>query len=339
MPEFVMQIMWHINNECNLDCAHCYARGQCKKPVDRWPIQQLAINRIVELSTEYQIIRVGLLGGEPLLDPNILRLITTLRQRDIARVDISTNGTMVSEGLAKQLVEAGATMVQVSLEGPTPEINDPIRGKGSFNRAVAGLRRLGVAGLQTGIMVTISKGNLECIRQMAAMAHKEGVKIIAFNRMLPIGHGGDGQLRCLDPTELHQMIRLVHKLNDYYPDMDVSSDDPLLHIPLDGTIPPAGRCGGCGAGIGNLTISYDGTVFPCRRLPIKVGDISETSLIEIINSAQLDCLYDRAVHLKGKCRTCLYRESCGGCRAAAKAFTGDFLSEDPQCWLSNEARR
>lgn len=332
MGKYVIQIMWHLNNECNFKCRHCYIQEQKTTPVDRWPFQQKVIKSILELAEQYDIIRVGLLGGEPLLDPNIVKVISGLRQAGIGRVDISTNGSLVTEKLAKEMCDAGVKMVQVSLEGPTAELNDIVRGLNSFKSAVTGLKKLQKAGIETGIMTTVSKLNLNHIEAMVDFAHEHGARIVAFNRMLPIGQGGGRFLQSLSAQEVKAMISKVHELDKKYNSMDVSSDDPLLYVPMNNVSFTDNSFGGCGAGIGNLAICHDGTVFPCRRLPIEVGNISNSSLIDIINSDKLDCFYNRGQSLKGACGLCEHKFICGGCRAAAYAFSGDLSAEDPQCW-------
>lgn len=163
------------------------------------------------------------------------------------------------------------------------------------------------------------------------MSEREGAKLVAFNRMLPIGNGKSGLLTPLDGNEMKQMMNLIHSLNDSR-DIEVTSDDPLLYVPIDGRQFSFNEVGGCGAGIGNLAICHDGEVFPCRRLPIFVGNTVNDSLIDIINSEKMDCFYDRESFLEGACVECESRQICGGCRAAAYAYTDNHLSQDPQCW-------
>ena len=335
----VMQIMWHINNECNFRCLHCYEEQYTPIPIDRWDFQKGVIDRIIELQTAREIIRVGLLGGEPLFDPNIVKIVEALYSRGIKRVDISTNGALADRKLAKELKESNITMIQVSLEGPIAEINDKVRGRGSFDKAVQGLRLFNEFGISTGIMMTVTKLNLQFIEEMVIFALNEGVSIVSFNRMLPIGRGKRNKLPVLDADETKHMITLIHSLDERNHGIDVSSDDPLLYVPMNGKSYTVNKYGGCGAGIGNLAICHDGTVFPCRRLPVKIGNIINKSLIDIINSSSLDCFYNRENSLKGKCRICDYRQICGGCRASAFAFTGDYMQSDPQCWQNPEERR
>jgi radical SAM protein with 4Fe4S-binding SPASM domain len=323
--------MWHLNNECNLQCRHCYIKNQSRIPVDRLDFQLKAIDRIIELCEYYSLIRVGLLGGEPLLDPNIFTIIKHLNDVGVRRVDIGTNATLIDFKCAKQIASLNVKMVQISLEGHNSEVNDQVRGTGSFKKSIHGLRLLRNCGIDVGIMTTVSKFNLQYIENIVNMAEREGAKLIAFNRMLPIGKGKGGMLIPLESHEMKEMMRLIHSLNDSR-SIEVTSDDPLLYVPVDGRILSSSELGGCGAGIGNLAICHNGDVFPCRRLPIVVGNISDSSLLDIINSEKMDCFYDRKSFLKGYCAECDFRQICGGCRAAAYAYTGDHHGHDPQCW-------
>ncbi len=95
--------------------------------------------------------------------------------------------------------------------------------------------------------------------------------------------------------------------------------------------------GGCTGGITLLCVGADGTVTPCSRLQIPIGNIRESSLEDLwYNSDVLATLRDRD-NLKGKCGACKYLNWCGGCRAMVWAQLGDHLAEDPTCWLEPEA--
>jgi radical SAM protein with 4Fe4S-binding SPASM domain len=96
--------------------------------------------------------------------------------------------------------------------------------------------------------------------------------------------------------------------------------------------------GGCAAGVSGLTILPDGTITPCRRLPIPIGNARTDSLREVwATSSVLNRLRDKSAY-KGKCKKCIRWFQCKGCRAIAYAYSqskgkGDFLAEDPQCFI------
>jgi radical SAM protein with 4Fe4S-binding SPASM domain len=93
---------------------------------------------------------------------------------------------------------------------------------------------------------------------------------------------------------------------------------------------------GCAAGRGFIYIKANGDVWPCPFVEVNAGNIREQSLEYIYkNSTVLNNLRNRENTLKGKCKTCKYRKMCGGCRGRAWAYTGDYLAEDPSCFLNN----
>ena len=92
--------------------------------------------------------------------------------------------------------------------------------------------------------------------------------------------------------------------------------------------------GFCPAGLSCLAILHDGTVLPCRRLEIPIGNIVRDGLYRIwYTSDVLWRLRDKKGLAKG-CNGCQWLSNCGGCRAIAHALTGDFMGSDPQCWKS-----
>jgi radical SAM protein with 4Fe4S-binding SPASM domain len=101
--------------------------------------------------------------------------------------------------------------------------------------------------------------------------------------------------------------------------------------------------GGCAAGISGLTILPDGTVTPCRRLPVPIGNVKKDSLREIwATSDVLQGLRDKSRYT-GKCGECSKWSACRGCRAIAFAFSksngnASYLAEDPQCFLLYEGK-
>ena len=102
--------------------------------------------------------------------------------------------------------------------------------------------------------------------------------------------------------------------------------------PLDTTC--NSKIGGfCPVGFTSLTILHDGTVLPCRRLEIPIGNILKEGLFKIwYDSDVLWRIRDKS-NLQGKCDNCSNVDRCGGCRAIAYETTGDYMGEDIQCWI------
>jgi radical SAM protein with 4Fe4S-binding SPASM domain len=90
--------------------------------------------------------------------------------------------------------------------------------------------------------------------------------------------------------------------------------------------------GGCPAGRIYCNIQPNGDVTPCMFMPEYpvAGNLKTQSFEETWNSQTFQALRDRTC-LKGKCRECKFTVVCGGCRAKAAAYEGDYLASDPTC--------
>jgi radical SAM protein with 4Fe4S-binding SPASM domain len=94
---------------------------------------------------------------------------------------------------------------------------------------------------------------------------------------------------------------------------------------------------GCSAGRGFVYIKANGDVWPCPFVEVSCGNIKETPFWKIWEESEVfRNLRNREETLKGQCGECPYRSICGGCRGRAWAYTGDYLAEDPLCFLHPE---
>lgn len=94
---------------------------------------------------------------------------------------------------------------------------------------------------------------------------------------------------------------------------------------------------GCYIGWTGLAILPNGTVYPCRRLPISIGKVPEQSLRDIFVKNELLDKF-RTLNAFEKCGKCKYRNWCRGCPAVASALTGNPFAPDPNCWVKANRR-
>ncbi len=250
-----------------------------------------------------------------------------------------TNGILVDDLKAKRLYKADVKGVQVSIEGPE-KIHELIRGKNSFSASLQGVKHLLDAGLKVALNVTISRLNAEYLVDMVKLSYNLGVHRLGFSRLVPSGRGISLIKEMLKAKTVKDLYKKVFSI-DLNNGLEIVTGDPIasqfrnnpLNIDL-GDIP----LGGCAAGISGLTIMPDGTVVPCRRLPISIGNVRKDSLREIWSMSNvLNDLRNR-VKYKGKCGSCKKWANCRGCRAIAYSYSmakgkGDLLAPDPQCFL------
>lgn len=141
---------------CNLTCRHCFIT--CGPNNDSHPFMSRAqVEQAVEDALKVGLREVYFTGGEPFLHPDIVALIRFVLDR--APLSILTNGVLIDQSLARELktifdASAYSLDLRVSLDGTTPEQNDPIRGRGTFEQIMSGVRALADAGLNPVLTIT-----------------------------------------------------------------------------------------------------------------------------------------------------------------------------------------
>jgi MoaA/NifB/PqqE/SkfB family radical SAM enzyme len=342
--EFFLQ--WHLTEECNLRCSHCYQSGAgaggrelSLAEIRAAAAEAAAMLRDWEALYGVRIDRsCNITGGEPFLRPDLDAILEELGGAGFDLYLLS-NGTLIDGGRAKTLAAHGVKGVQVSIEGPEA-IHDGIRGAGSYRAAIRGTEHLLAAGVPVTCNVTLSRLNAPHLEAMVAAAAALGVARIGFSRLVPSGRGAVLREQLLNAQEVGELYRRLFALST--PGLQIVTGDPVAGQLRAGAAGPSGGTpfGGCAAGVSGLTLLPDGTILPCRRLEVPLGNVRTDSLREVwATSAVLGRL--RTQHLYGgKCGSCPRWSGCRGCRAIAYACSegaghgGDYLAEDPQCFIA-----
>lgn len=338
--DFFIQI--HLTERCNLRCRHCYQGGGRTAELSLSEVRAVVAevaDMLAEWSAAYGLEfsrSFNVTGGEPLLREDLFEILAAMAERGFATY-LLTNGTLVEQEQAQRLAGLGVKGVQVSLEGPEA-VHDRIRGAGSFAASRRGVTRLLAAGLPVTLNATLSALNAGHFREMVAYAAELGVPRLGFSRLVPSGRGLGLLDQMLAPARLEEIYREIFALETA--GLEIVTGDPVASRLRGGSRAEMGAVatGGCAAGLSGLTILPDGTVTPCRRLNIPLGNVREDSLREIwADSPVLEGLRDRARY-RGKCGRCPAWAHCRGCRAIAYAHSlsrgaGDCLADDPQCFF------
>jgi radical SAM protein with 4Fe4S-binding SPASM domain len=167
-----------------------------------------------------------------------------------------------------------------------------------------------------------------------------GVQKLGFSRLVPSGRGETLVKEMLSTGDVKDLYNKIFSID--MKGLEIVTGDPVAsqsRRETDDRDSGDIALGGCAAGISGLTILPDGTLLPCRRLPVPVGNILKDSLREVWASSEvLNALRDRTMY-KGRCGSCRKWAHCRGCRAIAYAYSnikgqGDFLAPDPQCFIN-----
>lgn len=313
-------LTWQITGRCNLRCVHCLADSDSGMR-DEMNLSQ--IKGFLDDLAEMQVFYINVGGGEPLLHPNFFEIMDYAVEKGIY-VQFSTNGTLVDSTVASEVAKRGLR-VQVSLDGWLPSINDPIRGKGSFQKAIGAVRLLREQDVVVAVNCVVTRTSISGLDEMLELATFYGAKL-RLSRLRPAGRAA-GKWQELSPSR-EQYVRLYRWLKRH---PEVSTGDSFFFLsPLGEPLPGLSFCGA-----GRLTCSVDprGDVYPCPFTidpAMVVGNIKERPLSRLWREAELfhQIRTDEPDACKG-CRT--YRRCRGGCRGASYLRFGNWNMPDPEC--------
>lgn len=322
---------WHITNHCNVRCRHCYQDDFTgKQDLDTIEVKRI-INRITS-TLQNQAISVNVTGGEPFLRRDFFQILDMLSEwRTIRKIYIITNGTIIDNTIIKKLTMYNTLKgIKISLEGSTAELNAMIRDQDTFEKVLDTIKHLTAASIPVLLMFTIGSYNYHDVQGMLELARDLGVDGAILERFVPLGRGAGMADQYLKKEEWLTIIKKCINILD----LGISPYDflPYRALWVDFKNDMTVRGAQCNLGDESMALMPNGDVYPCRRLPVVVGNIIRDDFHTILDRLRT-YRYDFDRGLKGMCGDCPVT-GCIGCRALAYALTGDIRAEDPQCYLN-----
>ena len=314
-------LQWHITHRCNLRCSHCY-QDDYSAFSSRKSLEAV-LNQYSRFLEEYGFKGyLNITGGEPLAHPDLFWLLEEAGNRGITTA-VLTNGTLIGRREAAELKRLDVDYVQVSLDG-LRETHDKIRGEGSFDLAIRGIRELKAQGIYVTIAVTAQRENHKELSRLADFCNNLGADKLWFDRVV-IPKDEDKNNLSLSSKEYSALCRKASRLNRQG---KISCARALQFIPCREK-----NIYSCNAGNRLLAILADGTVMPCRRLPIEAGNVTQSELLTIYRESP-ELIKLRKSEIPEKCKPCKYAQSCrGGAKCIACAKSGRYDIPDPDCPL------
>ncbi len=180
--------IWETTAACNLVCSHCRRTEVADAPAAHELSTEEAERMIDEIAGWGRSILV-FSGGEPLLRPDIFRLLSYANERGLI-VALATNGTLINSDLAKRIHESGVDRVSISLDGADDATHDAFRRlPGSFRSALAGIEALRTEGVPIQINVTVAEHNADQLDRMVSLAKELGAAALHLFLLVPVGCG------------------------------------------------------------------------------------------------------------------------------------------------------
>jgi radical SAM protein with 4Fe4S-binding SPASM domain len=346
-------VVWSVTQRCNLHCGHCYADSHDREYAGE--LSSAEGRRLLEDLAAFGVPTVLFSGGEPLLRPDLLELASLARQLGMRTV-LSTNGTRIDDRLAGELAEAGFSYVGISLDG-IGALNDRLRGsRGAFEAALAGIRAARDAGLRTGIRFTLQGRNRSQLGAVFELAEAERVNRLCVYHLAYAGRGERIRRRDLVPAEtraaVEEIFERTEDLGRRGVEVEVLTvDNPIDHVLLLERLRRSdpGRAeevetmlawnGGNQSGVAIASVDPRGLVHPDQfSWHVNAGDVRRQRFSRIWRDENpvLAPYRRRPRDLKGRCTRCRFAQLCnGGLPVRAEVATGDPMSPDPACYLTD----
>lgn len=320
------EVVWAVTNACNLKCKHCMLDSGKKVPHELTTEEG---KRLINDAAKLGAVKFAFTGGEPLMRPDIFELIDYAQSTDV-QVCMATNGTLMDDEMARRLSETGLYSFGMSIDGVGKK-HDDFRGQeGTFDLAMRGFEAARRAGLRFQFHTTVGKYNIDDMPQLVDLADELEIYRIYLVHLVTIGRGVNEP--DIDKEESKWLFDFIIERQKTTNVWLKPICNPQFWIYLKSKMDFDFDITGCTAGITRFHIFPNGDVTPCAYLPVVAGNVREQSFYEIYkNSEVFKNLRER--NLKGKCGACEHKAVCGGCRSRANAKLGDYLAEDPLCFV------
>jgi mycofactocin radical SAM maturase len=323
-------LTWELTYACNLQCVHCLSSSGRR---DRAELTTHEAVRVLDELQAMQVFYINIGGGEPTIRPDFWHLLGCALDRGIG-VKFSTNGSRIDERVAADLAAMEGADVQISIDGADAEVNDAVRGPGSFRTALTAMDNLAAAGFgRFKISVVVTRDNVAQLDRFHELAGGYGAQL-RITRLRPAGRGA-ATWHELHPTH-EQQVELHRWLRDH---PDVLTGDSFFHLSALGDPLPGLNL--CGAGRVVCLIDPVGDVYACPFVlhgDFKAGTVRAPGGFRKVWQ-QSELFTDlRQPQSAGACASCGEFDACQGGCMAAKFFTGIPLDgPDPECVFGHGA--
>jgi radical SAM protein with 4Fe4S-binding SPASM domain len=310
-----------FNSSCNFKCIYCYT-GDNNNSVRRDELTVEEQKDVIVQAREMGARKIIILGGEPMLYPNIIDMIRFIRDLEL-NVELFTNGANITPDTARMLHELGVIVV-MKMNSFDEKIQDTLSGvSGAYQQIQNAFRNLKNAGYPNGchmgISTVISGHNIDELPSMWQWLRDQNISPF-FEMITPQGNANHNGGLHIDSARMKDFFTQIAKIDREKYGFSWTPQPPLVG-------------GQCLRHQFSCLVNSRGYVQPCVGITIPVGNVREKALKDIIGESEIiRDLRNYRLKMKGPCSECSKLEECYGCRGAAYQTTGDYLMSDPLCW-------
>jgi radical SAM protein with 4Fe4S-binding SPASM domain len=344
-----LHVTWNITNRCNLNCIHC-SQNSGRKTSDELNLKEKL--DVVDQLADANCAVILFCGGEPLMSKDFFPLVKYACERGLV-IEVVSNGTLITKGIAKKIAKIGIDYIAVSLDGATKETHEKIRGKDTYEKTIQGIKNCIGENIMTLVSTTLTKNNYKEIDDIIDLSKSLGAKRMSLVDFVPVGRG----MKIIDldppPKIKYEVLRKFAKRKLEEVGIELFSTMPQFgrivkemsseigNNSVFGFIDIGAEVGSrqfsdihtCGCESGRLSLGIDpnGDIRPCFLMNVVVGNTRKDKVIEVWKNSEILKSLRTREDLKGNCGTCENKYICGGCRTRALVYFNDLKAPDPGC--------
>ena len=293
---------------CNVKCRFCYA--DCTQKEVESQLDTEGFKRILDIIRyEAEVPSVSFTGGEPTTYKELPELIRYASEHNKMRVNLITNGTLITPQKAKEFADAGLSSAQVSIESAIAQEHDEITGiKGSHEASVSGLKALKDAGIIVHPHLTICTMNKDNLERYPEFCKSIGVERFSSNLVIPSGRGGAQDLT-VEYQEIGSIVKKVQTVSERA-GVNYMWYSPTPMCLFNPVISGFGNKG-CSACEGLLSVDPKGNLLPCSSWPEPIGNLLKEGFEKVWFNKRSQFIRDKK-SAPQECRECRDFAVCHG---------------------------
>ena len=337
-----MLVYWETTLSCGLTCRHCRATAMPERSPEELTTEEgfALLDRILGFGRPYP--HVVFTGGDPLRRPDLETLVEAATERGIgASLAPAATDELTMERLAR-LKAAGIQTMSLSLDGSDAERHDGFRGvPGTFEKTLQAAAWAHEVGLPLQVNTLITDETLSDLPAVYELMKTLGIIRWSLFYLISVGRGTD--LREISAADSERLNGWFYDLSKEAPFIIKTTEAThyrrvaIRRMTADGLDREAiaatsvGRGFGVRDGNGIMFVAHDGWVYPSGFLPVRTGNVRTDDIVTLYREHPVFTGLRDVASFKGRCGRCEFAEVCGGSRARAYAWTGDYLETDPLC--------
>ncbi len=352
-------VFWETTKACQLACYHCRADAQLTGAADELSTEEGAtlIDSLAALGRPRPILI--LTGGDCLMRDDIVDLAAYAQSVNVPVAIAPSVTPRLSSPTLAALRRAGVKSASLSLDGARASTHDAVRGiDGHFESTVRAIGTLRAHGFTTQVNTTVMPSNVRELADVAKLLHEHQVDVWEVFFLITTGRGSEidattareNEDVCnflVDASRYGFTVRTVEApffrrvALERARGIEATADEGvestyaflrrrLLELLGPSSAPIRAPSAATRDGKGIVFIAANGDIYPSGFLPITLGNVRDSSLIDVYRNNKL-LRSIRSAKFVGPCGRCEHADLCGGSRSRAFATYGNPLASDPGC--------